>query len=172
MALNTSAVLNASLAWSVLDTGTNGQNQSIIDNSQVLSNQIFVTGTGTQNIIDTVFYAADTFDSSKLYDLYALSKNVLGYASTVNLSGVNVKCLIFKNTSTGTQQIDIYFSGASYFDGFLGGQDLIKLRKNAVFIISDPLNGFPVNNDNRYINMIEIGSGSARVEIGIIGQRV
>jgi hypothetical protein len=167
MAINTTASFEAGLSWTqVDDTGGN-----TADNIGFKRRVNFDNGTGNGQV-DTVWLTTGTLaaSASVQFDLYNLTRSLLGGTMSITFNPGNVKSLYVENVSTGNGQHFLYNSTGS--NGFRGpsngaGVSLPVFSSGALSFVN-AVSGYPVNASNRYFDLRDGGLGSS-YRIGIVG---
>jgi hypothetical protein len=158
MARTTTGTISSSLSWSATDT-TQGQAR-VSDIGSIAVEYSFAAGTGTGQVNGEYNQVATLTSGGFVeYDLFVLTREILGAQLTTSFSGGYVQDLIVKNYNA-TGVIYIRTTGSNAFTNiFGGGSGNIPIYPESAFHLNNVLTGWAVNTGQRYIQIHDAGTG-------------
>lgn len=178
MSLNTTINISTSISWLQTDTQS-GEGTSLVDASQVLCTDTFITG-GTTGAgqANTVYFIADTLAAGEtgVYDLFNLQREILGGTLDVSFSGGTLRGIMIENLATGTNpfwSLDIRSTGSNHLKSpwnsssagaitpIYPGSSELKASRNL---------GYPCSTTTRYITLYNNSSEATPFEMVLVGQ--
>lgn len=173
MPINTQAQFSVQLLWSQTDT-EGGDNKSVTDNSSLGASEVWTTGTGTSQNVNTVYLDAGELNAGQTvaYDLTDLTRTLFNGELNTSFSGGKIRGLCIEN-STAEDMAPILFSatGANAFNEPWNNSDTsVPIYPNACVIQTNSYSGYDCNASNRMFYLTNLATGVSSYEIGVVGQ--